>query len=292
MRYRTFGDRLGSVSALTVRLDDHRHKGSSTDWRDFVFAALEAGINSFEIGQTTPGLLNGAAEALAAVERRLFVVSWRTNLAGGAGETAGRIDEMAATLGLQNLDLVTLELEGPLRDPGVMADLRQAEKARWYGVFGPNNVLDESILRGDFDGMALRLDPEGGWNERNRIKAAGNRGMGVIAMDVGMDFGGQTTEPAKPGFLKRLIGWQGPQMSPAFRIDVPGWTEQQVAIALTLTDPCISSIVVQPTCIPNLESLAWCVERDLPAGAQAQIEMARFSMNPEQAAPPKRRRRA
>ena len=56
-----------------------------------------------------------------------------------------------------------------------------------------------------------------------------------------------------------------------------GWTEQQVAIVLTLTDPSISSLVVQPNSVSALESLAWCVEQDLPAGAQAQIEMARFS---------------
>ena len=68
-----------------------------------------------------------------------------------------------------------------------------------------------------------------------------------------------------------------PAPGPASRVQVPGWTEQQVAIAHALTDTAISTIMVQPVCAPTLEGLAWAVERDLPAGAQAQIEMARFS---------------
>ena len=70
MRYRRFGDRLATLSALTLRLEDARRKGSANDWRDFVFAALEAGINTFDIGQTSPNMLTGVAEAFAAVERR------------------------------------------------------------------------------------------------------------------------------------------------------------------------------------------------------------------------------
>jgi hypothetical protein len=65
------------------------------DWRDFVFAALESGINAFEIGHTSVPMLAGVAEAFAAMERRLFVVSWRTSLSGGALETSQRVRELA-----------------------------------------------------------------------------------------------------------------------------------------------------------------------------------------------------
>jgi hypothetical protein len=229
----------------------------------------------------------GVGEAFAATERRLYVVSWRTTLTGGAYGVIETARDLCASLGLASLDLITLALEGPLRDPGVLGDLRQAEIARWFGVSGPNNVLDEAILRADFDGMALKLDPDGGWNERNRIKAAFNRGMGVIALDFDVEVV-PTEEPASRGGLLSLFKRRRPPPPTSqFRVDVAGWTEQQVAIALTLTDPSISSLVVQPNCIPSLESLAWCVEQDLPAGAQAQIEMARFSGGAEE---PVRRR--
>ena len=290
MRYRNFGDRVGSVSAFTVRLEDGRHRGSVNDWRDFVFACLETGVNSFEIGQVSANMLAGCSEAIAAVERRLFIISWRTSLTEGALEVVQKVRDKAASLGLEGIDILTLELERPLRDPGVLADLRQTQVARWLCVAGDNNLLDMSILSGEFDGMTLRLDPNGGWNERNRIKAASNRGMGVIALDVGLEFATPPSEtPTPAGLLRLFLRQREPQMSATFRIDVPGWSEQQVAVSHALTDPCISTVVVQPNCIPALEGLAWCVERDLPGGAQAQIEMARFS-NTAPEAPPVRRR--
>lgn len=281
MRYRSFGDQPASVSAITLRLDDARHKGHATDWRDFVFAALEAGINAFEIGHTSVAMLGGVAEAFAAVERRLYVVSWRTSLSGGAFETSKRVRELAESLGLAQIDMLTLELEGPLRDPGVLSHLRRTEVARWFSVAGPPSVLDDAIARGQFDGLVMKSDPDGGWTDRNRIRAAAARGMGVVAVDVGLSVGVSEAPPPKAGLFSLFNRRTAPDEQ-TFRIQVPGWTAQQVAIAHALTDPAISTIMVQPTCTPTLEGLAWAVERDLPAGAQAQIEMARFSGQPVQ----------
>jgi hypothetical protein len=138
-------------------------------------------------------------------------------------------------------------------------------------------VLEQAILSSNFDGIALKLDPEGGWNERNRIKAASNSGMGVIALDF--DVAVASTENQAPwhGLLSLFKRHRPASKAAQFRVDVAGWAEQQVAIALTLTAPSISSLVVQPNSVTALESLTWCVEQDLSAGAQAQIEMARFS---------------
>jgi hypothetical protein len=278
MRYRSFGDKLTSVSAITLRLDATRRKGQAADWRSFVFAALESGINSFEIGHTSVPMLVGVAEAFAAVERRLFMVGWRTTLTGGAIETARRVNELADSLGLAQIDILTLELDGPLRDPGVVGDLRLTEVSRWLTVAGPASVLDDAIAGGQFDGMVMKSDPDGGWNDRNRIRAAAARGMGVIAIDVGLEIGVTDEPPAKSGLFDLFRRRPAPPApGPASRVQVPGWTEQQVAIAHALTDTAISTIMVQPVCAPTLEGLAWAVERDLPAGAQAQIEMARFS---------------
>jgi hypothetical protein len=291
MRYRSFGDRSASVSAITVRLDDTRHRGSAVDWRDFVFAALEAGINAFEIGHTSVAMLGGVAEAFAAMERRLFVVSWRTTLSGGALETSQRVRELAAGLGLQQIDMLTLELDGPLRDPGVLTDLRSTEVARWLVVAGPPSVIDDAILAGQFDGVVMKNDPSGGWTERNRIRAAAARGMGVVALDVGLEISTADAPPLKRGLFSLFVRRSVPP-APKFRVHVAGWTAQQVAIAHALTDPAISTIMAQPTCTPTLEGLAWAVERDLPAGAQAQIEMARFSGPPEEVETRRRARRA
>jgi hypothetical protein len=279
MRYRSFGDRMASVSAITLRLDATRRKGHANDWRDFVFAAMESGVNAFEIGHTSVPLLVGVAEAFAAVERRLFIISWRTTLSGGAVETARRVNDLADSLGLTQIDLLTIELDGPLRDPGVVADLRRTEVARWLALAGPASVIDDAIIGGQFDAVVMKSDPTGGWNERNRIRAAAARGMGVIAVDVGLEIGVTEDAPAKSGLLN-LFRRRPAAPAPSFRIQVPGWTEQEIAVAHALTDTAISTIMVQPSCTPTLEGLAHAVERDLPAGAQAQIEMARFSGQP------------
>ncbi len=289
MRYRSFGDRMATVSAITLRLDATRRKGNALDWRGFVFAALESGVNAFEIGTTSASMLAGVAEAFAAIERRLFLVGWRTDLNGGAVETARRVSDLAASLGLNQIDLLTLELDGALRDPGVILDLRRTEVARFLAVAGPASVIDDAIAGGQFDGVVMKSDPSGGWNERNRIRAAASRGMGVIAVDVGLEIGVTEEPPAKVGLLDRLRRRPAPPAAD-FRVQAPGWTPQQIAIAHALTDTAISTILVQPPCSQTLEGLAWAVERDLPAGAQAQIEMARFSDPPAQVERRKARR--
>jgi hypothetical protein len=280
MRYRSFGDQTGAVSALSVRLDDSRHKGSAVDWRDFVFAAMEAGINSFEVGAPSAALQTGVAEAFGAIERRLFTISWRTSLAGGAYGATQRARELLDALGLDLFDLLILDLEGHQRSPSTVADIRDSGVARLIGAAGPAGLLDEAIIGGEFDCLAMHMNPSGGWNERNRIRNASQRGMGVVICDTGLEANPSKSPAAKRRLLQLFTGRGKSPAGSAFQVDVPGWTTQQIAIAHALTDPCISTIVVQPDCTPSMEGLAWCVERDLPAGAQAQIEMSRFSAPP------------
>lgn len=277
MRYRSFGDRSASVSAITVRLDDSRHKGAAIEWRDLVFAALESGVNAFEIGQTSAAMLAGVSDAFAAMERRILVVSWRTTLAGGAAEIAQRARDLAGSLGLGRLDLLTLEVEATIVDPGLLADLRRLDAARYLALAGPSDVIDEAIQDGQFDAVIMKSDPAAGWTERNRVRAAAGRGMGVIALDVGLNIHAHEAPVVKRSRF-RLFARKTPAPPPAgFQVRVAGWTAQQVAIAHALTDPAVSTVMVQPSCASTLEGLAMAVERDLPAGAQAQIEMARFS---------------
>jgi hypothetical protein len=293
MLYRSFGDRSASVSAITVRLDDSQRVGGAANWRDLVFAAMEAGVNAFEIGQTNKAMRAGLAEAFAAVDRRLLIISWRTPLADGAHEISRRAHELAEGLGLSGIDLLTLELDSDLRDPGLLADLRRLVATRWLAVSGPPGLIDETIQIGQFDGVAMRNDPVGGWTEPNRLRAsrAAARGMAVSALDVGLAPPAAEAAPAVKRGLLSLFGRRPAPPEPKFQVQAPGWTAQQIAVAHALTDPAISTVMVQPRCIETLEALAAAVQRDLPAGAQAQIEMARFS-DRDEAEPRRRNRRA
>jgi hypothetical protein len=57
----------------------------------------------------------------------------------------------------------------------------------------------------------------------------------------------------------------------------PTWTAAEIALAYALTEPSLATIRVRTTDLATLDRLAKTVERELPNGASAQIEMARFS---------------
>ena len=92
--------------------------------------------------------------------------------------------------------------------------------------------------------------------------------------------------PASPVVrgLARLI--RRPQMaSPevyAFLDQTRTWTGQQITLAYALTEPGLASIIVEPDTPQMLESLSEAIERELPAGVAAQIEIARFAATARQ----------
>ena len=67
----------------------------------------------------------------------------------------------------------------------------------------------------------------------------------------------------------------------AFLENTPGWKADEICLAYALTEPCLASVQVRPSSLVELERLAAVVERDMPPGLAAQIEMARFSPQPE-----------
>ncbi|HQR90016.1 MAG TPA: hypothetical protein PLH31_12315, partial [Caulobacter sp.] len=94
MLYRPFGISGMTVSAITLRLSDQSRLRAG-EWRALVFAAIENGVNSFQIDGSSPALLQGAAEAFASVERRLLFLTWR--LRDEAGQiTRDIVDRMMA----------------------------------------------------------------------------------------------------------------------------------------------------------------------------------------------------
>ena len=60
-----------------------------------------------------------------------------------------------------------------------------------------------------------------------------------------------------------------------------GWTPRQLCLAYALTEPGLSSMLMEAVDPKELEGLAEAAERDLPVGVPAQIEMARFALRRE-----------
>jgi aryl-alcohol dehydrogenase-like predicted oxidoreductase len=297
MRYRPFGSAGVAVSAISLRLEDQpRLRGA--DWRKLIFAALESGINSFEIDGVSPALIEGATEAFSTVERRLLFIGWRLR---GASDRALRaqavhdmIDQALDRTGLGHLDLATLDDPDKNAFPAETLEqlkaLRGARLIRLLGVAGAGEKFDAYVASGQFEAMATPFNLASGWVERNRVRAAMTREMAVIGQDYWPDV---LHEESKHTFLPKPSLWRRRTDPLAdvggydFLRNTPGWNAQQICLAYALTEPSLATVQVTASSPAEIEALATMAERDLPTGCAAQIEMARFSA--QEAAKAKRR---
>lgn len=287
MRYRPFGSAGVAVSAITLRLEDQpRLRGA--DWRKLIFAALESGINSFEIDGVSPALIEGATEAFSTVERRLLFIAWRLR---GSSDRALRaqavhdmIEQALDRTGLGHLDLAMLDDPDKNAFPAETLEqlkaLRGARLIRLLGVAGAGDKFDAYVASGQFEAMATPFNLASGWVERNRVRAAMSREMAVIALDYWPDV---LREEHKASFLPKPSLWRRKTDPLAdvggydFLRNTPGWNAQQICLAYALTEPSLATVQVTASTPAEIEALATMAERDLPTGCAAQIEMARFS---------------
>jgi aryl-alcohol dehydrogenase-like predicted oxidoreductase len=287
MRYRPFGSAGVAVSAISLRLEDQpRLRGA--DWRKLIFAALENGINSFEIDGVSPALIEGAAEAFSTVERRLLFIGWRlrghNDRALKAQAVHDMIDQALDRTGLGHLDLAMLDDPDKNAFPAETLEqlkaLRGARLIRLLGVAGAGDKFDAYVASGQFEALATPFNLASGWVERNRVRAAMTREMAVIAQDYWPDV---LREEHKHSFLPKPSLWRRRTDPLAdvggydFLRNTPGWTAQQIALAYALTEPSLATVQVTASLPAEIEALAAMAERDLPTGCAAQIEMARFS---------------
>ncbi|KQY27434.1 hypothetical protein ASD21_15450 [Caulobacter sp. Root1455] len=287
MRYRPFGSAGVAVSAISLRLEDQpRLRGA--DWRKLIFAALESGINTFELDGVSPALIEGATEAFSTVERRLLFIGWRLR---GASDRALRaqavhdmIEQALDRTGLGHLDLATLDDPDTNAFPAETLEqlkaLRGARLIRLLGVAGAGEKFDAYVASGQFEAMATPFNLASGWVERNRVRAAMTREMAVIAQDYWPDV---LHEEHKHSFLPKPSLWRRRTDPLAdvggydFLRNTPGWNAQQICLAYALTEPSLATVQVTAGSPAEIEALAAMAERDLPTGCAAQIEMARFS---------------
>ena len=82
-----------------------------------------------------------------------------------------------------------------------------------------------------------------------------------------------------------LFGLGGPKKDPifkgvgtfAFLHQTQNWTAEEICLAYALTEPTLSTVLIDTADDKHLEALCAVPDRDLPPGLPAQIEMARVS---------------
>lgn len=298
MRFRPLGGSGLAVSALTLVLNDQPNRRAA-DWTALGYAALENGINSFEIAGLDPAIVDGLSVALKSVARRLVVVSLRLGPApqGRRDFSARALSQaIAATVersGLDYLDIAMLDdpksNELPAESLHALKTERQEGRIGMLGVRGMDEAMDAYVLTEAFQVLATPYHMLSGWRERHRMRLAQERDMAVIGYDFYPDE--VRTKGVEPMTASRpRSGWlRKPAPTPAahapanpygFLNETPGWTAEEICLAYALTEPALSSVQVACTSPTHLASLAETPDKDIPAGLSSRVEMARFGSAP------------
>jgi aryl-alcohol dehydrogenase-like predicted oxidoreductase len=280
---------------LTLRVDEDTPAAVRTD---LIAAALDAGINSFDLGGLDPSMLEEVGPALAVVDRSLLYVSVRFGVALDRGGQIVRdfsperlvraMDETTSRSRLGHLDLALLDdpaaPELPLRTLQALKAARDEGRVRRLGVCGAGPAMDAYINTGAFDMLVTPYSLTSGWQDRHRLKAATAEEMSVFGYGYyPHEIRKRGTAARVGGLLSRLFGRTASaddlpsHAGYAFLDAVSGWTPEEICLAFALTEPGLSSVVVAPDSVEALKALATVPERELPPNLPAQIEMARFA---------------
>lgn len=302
MRYRPFGAAGQAVSALTLSLDArHVSKGPAAG-RELIYSALEAGINSYRLCSADPVLAEVLGEALQHVDRKLVQVALTLGAGDGRkgserdfsaeGMTAA-IDRALHASRLGRFDLAILhepaEHELPQSSLNALKALRATERVRLLGVSGDGDFMDVYVSTGAFDVLATPYHVNSPWQIRSRLRAARERDMAIFVYDYFPD-DLDTAKKAASVHVKRkgLFGFArgGSRSSKnplagagtfAFLHQTNAWSAEAICLAYALTDPSVSSVLVEASSLQRLNCLAEVPDRDMPPGLAAQIEMARIA---------------
>ncbi len=279
MRYRPFTSNGLSSSAITLSL----REGQSADHCDsLVCAALECGVNSFSFAAGDEGAAQALRRAVAIAGRRVLILMLRVDPQGPAFQHQARA--AVAASGATVLDAAILDQPEPGLLKGVRRgelDSLRADRLSTRLGFAAEGAAAEQLVAGfDFDVMATRYSVASGWPERNLLKMAAKRGMTVLGYGHHVSGTPSRAAPIVRGLsrlLRRPEAAALPEDVYGFLNHTPDWAGEQLTLAYALTEPGLASILVEADDPAMLEGLAQAVERELPAGAAAQIEIARFS---------------
>ena len=277
MRYRPFNSQGLSSSAITLSLPPGM---SLKDADRLVCTALECGVNSFCLAPTDASAAAALRGAVAAVGRRVVILVLRLDLEGGPFER--QAGEALQASGASYFDLALVAPgAAPLSGERLaqLTALRARRTVSALGVTADGATASALLDAMDFDVLAVRYNIASGWAERNLLKTAAARGMTVLGYDHHVGPGGPRAAPVVRG-LSRLFGARPASVQEAYGFleQCPGWTPQQITLGYALTEPGLASILVEVDDPAVLEGLAEAMERELPPGVAAQIEIARFAL--------------
>ncbi|MBB5739021.1 oxidoreductase [Brevundimonas aurantiaca] len=290
MRYRPFGASGAAISNLTLSFGPGCLARGREAALDLLYSALEAGINAYRLETADSVLAEILGEALSHVDRKLVCVALTLGADRdfSAEAMTAALDRVLHFSRLGWIDIAILQEPGEhelsQQALNALKAARAADRVKLLGVAGSGDVMDAYISTGAFDVLATPFDINADWKRRNRLRAAREQDMAVIAYDFYTDRRARPRGPetvAKKG-LFGLGASKPPQRSGGpdafgFLYRTPGWSAESICLGYVLTETTISSVIVRATDPDHLRILAETPERDLPPSLAAQIEMGRVA---------------
>ena len=278
MRYRPFTSEGRSSSAVSLVLK--RGLGAAEAFQ-LVCAALECGVNTFSFASGDEAAAEALRRALSSVGRRVLILILRLELDGTPFGQQARAALRAS--GATYLDAAMVDRPGAgALSAAMLAELQalRAERLAVRVALACDPEASACLDAFDFDILALRYNVTSGWAERNMLKAASQRGLTVIGYGSHLDRAEPAGAPIVRG-LTRLFRREPDAVAQVYGFldETPDWTSDQITLAFALTEPGLATILTEADSPKAIEALAAVVERELPSGVAAQIEMARFAAN-------------
>lgn len=281
MRYRHFGLTGKAVSAVSLLLEETAELSSPEDWRDLIFAAMENGVNCFDLPAGAEPIERAMADALRVVERRLLFVISRVNgdvrQPMDAARLAERVRDSLGRTGAGVFDVLMLDeaavatLTGDGRE--LLAELRAGGVVVQVGASGEAGA-ERMIGVEPFGVLATPFNLTSGWSERRRLRDASDANMVTVSYDPApAEMLRRPTSAPAPGRRNPLAG----AGTYAFLHETRGWSAEELCVAYALTEPSLATVQCRATRAEHVAVLAAVAERDPPTGLGAQIEMARFA---------------
>lgn len=286
MRYRPFGSSGKAVSAVSLAMHVTHAYASAEGWRGVIFAAMENGINCFDLADRSAPLAGGMGLALQAVDRRLLFLIWTIRGDSRRALTATEIADSVRD-GLKYTDakffdaLLLDETAFATLTPQAHAYLEQLVAKRFVhrlGIRGDGEALETAVADPAFTVLATSYNITSEWKSRRLLREASAQDMVAIAYDVApSDLVAPPKAEPKLGATRRIrhnpLAAAGTY---AFLHDTPGWSPEELCLSYALTEPALATIQFAVTDPGRIAALAAVTERDPPSGLGAQIEMARF----------------
>ncbi|MFT4091407.1 MAG: aldo/keto reductase [Asticcacaulis sp.] len=294
MRYRPLGKSGTALSSLALNIGPGAIRLGRNHTYRLIMAALENGINTYHFDVSHPDILRAAADAFSDIDRKILFLSVNAHNDLSQDPQADyalrplreRLRSIVQDYGLGYIDLLMFHAHGFNKIPDstwiFLEGLKNARLLRYLGASANTDHIKDVVEHGRFGILRTVFDLDTNWDKRHLLDHAIARGLNILGHDY-FPTAYQKSSDTVPKAARR--GWFGGKAADplagsgtyAFLHQTPSWSAEELCLAYTLSQPCLTSVLVSPETPERLNALAEISERNMPPSVPAQIEMARFS---------------